>query len=189
MVSLLTVFSTVIIRLFLFNYLTSHNTPADNRPPSNRGRGRSGGMSLNNSMYGDGRLGVCACTSRTSLPPTKSIRSRKNRGGGYIKDGNENNNSTINSPDPKKKGMFYFIVVYIVCMLFIVCILYSYIVLPPIKQHAADSLNLMKMVLNYPLVMVMCLLHKGIMYVRLGEGEVRESTEKKRRRRALVVMH
>ena len=119
MVSLLTVFSTVIIRLFLSNYLTSRNTPADNRPPSNIGRrrGRSGGMSLNNSMCGDERLRVGACANRT-LSPTRNMRSRKNRGGGYIKDGDENNGSPINSPDPKKKGMFIFMfMVFVLCCL------------------------------------------------------------------------
>ena len=92
--------------MLLSYYLTTHNTPADNRPPSNRGRsrGRSGGMALNNnSMYGDERLGVGACTS---LSPTRNMRSRKNRGAGFIGFGNENNSSS-NSPNPKKKGMFY----------------------------------------------------------------------------------
>ena len=79
-------------------------------------------MSLNNSMDGDERLRVGACASRTSLSPTRNMRSRKNRGAG-LGVGNEND-WTINSPDPKKKkGMFYFIVVHIVCKLFIVCIL------------------------------------------------------------------
>ena len=66
-------------------------------------------------MYGDARSRVGA-GARRSLSPTRNMRSRKNRGDGCIGVGDENNNSTINSPDPKKKGMFYFYV-YGVCIL------------------------------------------------------------------------
>ena len=109
-----------------YHLLTTHNNiPADNCPPSNRGRSRGGrgGMALNNnSMYGDERFGVGACDRRSSSP-TKTMRSGNTKGGGrYIGVGGENESSLINSPDPKKKGMFYF-VVHIVCILFIVCIL------------------------------------------------------------------
>lgn len=89
-----------------FSYcLTTHNnTPADNRPPPNRGRNRSrsSGMPLNNNAMHEDELVVGACDSRT-LSPTKSIRSRKNSGGGYTGVGNENSSNPINSPDPKKK--------------------------------------------------------------------------------------
>jgi len=57
--------------------------------------------SNNNSMYDDERLGVGACTSRSSSP-TKTMKNGMNSGVG-----NEND-SPINSPDSKKeKGMFY----------------------------------------------------------------------------------
>ena len=109
-------------------YLITHNNIyTDKRPPLNRGRSRGGrgGMALNNnSMCDDERLRVGACASRSS-PPTKTMKSGMNSGGGYTGVGNEND-SPINSPDSKKeKGMF----ILMLCILFVYYLLFVFLIL------------------------------------------------------------
>ena len=100
-------------------YLTTHNNaPVDHRPLyfSRGGRGRI--PSNNKSMCGDGFSTEDGASVR-NLSPT---RSRKIVSGGGTGVGDENDGSPINSPNPKKKGMFYYFIVqlFVYYLLFVI---------------------------------------------------------------------